>query len=227
VFKFLLVVIVIAAAAGWWYWTTTPQYSVLKIHDAVKSHDLASFQKYVDVDSVASHMVDDLLTKPVQNALGPGIVGQLLGFGIGMLVKPMLVASMKQEITDYVTGEASASTSWNSNDRYQPVGAHIFRGIPGQLGFTGKVYKGIDYVRTEGKVSLVGLKLYNEKYNADLVLELKLRNADGYWRLTELSNLQSFMSKITDLQLQGGKQTESMFIEPMLLRNSGSSSLAA
>lgn len=214
-FKFFIVLLLVGGALGYWYWTTTPQYSVLKLHEAIKSHDLYAFHKYADVDSIASRMVDDLLTKPVQNALGPGIVGQLLGFGLGVFVKPALVASMKEEINHYVEGQPAGPSSFLFEPAVRPVSNGVFQSIPGQLGFTGKVFNKIEYVRTEGKISLVGLSLHNTKYASDLVLELKMRDAGGYWCLVELSNLQDFMGKIFNLQMQNSKQTESMDLAPL------------
>ncbi len=207
--RLIAIVLVIGGVLGYWYWTTTPQYSVMQIHTAIKQHDLQAFQKYVDIDSLASSMVDDLLAKPVQKALGPGIVGELIGFGLGAFLKPPLVASMKAQITEYVEGGSDSPAAY-SDSRTRKGRASSFKGIPAQLGFTQGVFKGVEYVRTEGKVSLVGLKLYNEKFACDLVLELKLENAGGYWRLVELSNLQNFMGKIVGLQLQRSQETESV-----------------
>lgn len=207
--KWLIVILLVAGALGYWYWTTTPTYSVLQIRSSIKNHDVAAFEKYADIDSLASHMVDDLLTKPVQQALGPGIIGQLLGYGLGVFVKPVMVSGIKEQIVSYIEGESRESTSYQ-DDGAKQSSTHVFRGIPGQLGFGGKIFQGIDYVRTEGKLSYVGLKLHNEKHDADLVLELKLRDAGGHWRLVELSNLQSFMGKIVELQTKQQKETESM-----------------
>ncbi len=211
--RLLLLVVLIVGPLGYWYWTTTPQYSVLQLRKSIKEHDLNSFRKYADVDTVASRMVDDLLTKPVQRALGPGIVGELLGFGLGVFVKPLLVDSMKHKITDYVEGRASTASIENE---IRTASAGGFSSIPGQLGFTGKVFKDIEYVRTEGKIALIGIKLFNAKYNEDMILELKLRDAGGYWQLMELSNLQPFMGRILELQMGSSTQTESM-LSPKLV----------
>jgi hypothetical protein len=154
-------------------------------------------------------MVDDLLTKPVQRTLGPGIVGELLGFGLGVFVKPLLVDSMKHHITDYVEGRASTA---GLDDGVRTVSSGGFSSIPGQLGFTGKIYKDIEYVRTEGKIALIGIKLFNAKYNEEMVLELKLRDAGGYWQLMELSNLQTFMGRILELQMGSSTQIESLLM---------------
>lgn len=220
--KFLLVILISGGVLGYWWWTTTPQYSLMEAREAIKKHDLASFNKYVDVDSVASKMVDDLLTKPVQQALGPGMVGQLLGFGLAIFVKPPLVATMKQEIADFVekgSEDKGAGTSFNDSGA-RPASTGTFKSIPAQLGFTGRLFKGIDYVNTSGKICQIGVALHNKKYNQDLVLEIKMRDMGGYWQIVELSNLQSFMAKIVELQTQHMQQTESRrpLPEPIELR---------
>ena len=59
--RFGLIVVVLALffGAGWWWWTTTPQYSIEQVKDAINAHDLAKFDKYVDLDTTSSKMVDD------------------------------------------------------------------------------------------------------------------------------------------------------------------------
>jgi hypothetical protein len=47
---------------------------------------------------------------------------------------------------------------------------------------------------------LVGLGFRNAELDADLVLELKMRDMGGYWQLAEFSNLIDLLQEITSLQ---------------------------
>ena len=53
----LLLVLAVGGFAYYRYYTTTPQYSLLQARAAVLAHDPAGFGKYVDVESVASGLV--------------------------------------------------------------------------------------------------------------------------------------------------------------------------
>lgn len=63
-----------------------------------------------------------------------------------------------------------------------------------QYGLSRDGFRGIDYLKTSGPVTLVGLKFFSPKLNHDFVIELKMEDAGGYWRITEISNLSTLVS---------------------------------
>ncbi|MBY0359101.1 MAG: DUF2939 domain-containing protein [Candidatus Obscuribacterales bacterium] len=63
-----------------------------------------------------------------------------------------------------------------------------------QYGLSRDGFRGIDYLKTTGPVTLVGLKFFSPKLNHDFVIELKMEDAGGYWRITEISNLSALVS---------------------------------
>jgi len=229
-FTALIVLIILAGAGGYWWWTTTPQFALGEIRAAIRSHDLEKFEKYVDLDSVASEAVDDVLTDSVQRALGAGALGNFIGASLVGLVKPNLVQALKQQIIHYVetgnTGPASDQTSsrgqlsfparpavaseasWPACSRSSIAPNMVLvadwsvDGLPRQLGLSKNRFKGIDYTRMDGKVALIGISLHNERYNRDLLLELKFHDMGGYWRLIELSNLPDFIGKIMEMRME-------------------------
>lgn len=62
-------------------------------------------------------------------------------------------------------------------------------------GISKEGFKGIDYLKTQGPVCFVGLKFRSPKLNRDFIIELKMEDAGGYWRITELSNLNNLISQ--------------------------------
>jgi hypothetical protein len=110
-FLVVLALLVLAGGAGWWYWTTTPTYAAYEIVDSVKTHDLAKFQKYVDVDSVSDGIIDDLLAGPQNQAKQAGILPQILATSITAFIKPGLVAVTKEQIIKLVSDKPSDSSS--------------------------------------------------------------------------------------------------------------------
>lgn len=102
--KFFLaaLVILLLAGGGFWYWTSTPQYSMLRLAEAVKNHDGPNFRRYFDIDSVSRHAVDDLMANSVQKIGGAGLLQRLVGITLGGLFKPELAQILGRNINDYV-----------------------------------------------------------------------------------------------------------------------------
>lgn len=63
--KLLLSVLGLVAVSvvGFYYYTTTPTYSVLQIRNAVQDHDVALFEKHVDVDTLFNRLIDDVMAQ--------------------------------------------------------------------------------------------------------------------------------------------------------------------
>lgn len=118
IFMAVLLALLIAGGA-YWYWTGTPQYSMLKIFEAVKSHDLEKFRTYFDVETVASHAVDDLSSSSsnTQDIGGPGLLARLLGRTLGGLLKPELSHALANKINNYVAGEAKDSQQTKAENK--------------------------------------------------------------------------------------------------------------
>jgi len=226
--RLLLVVIVVALGLGWWYWTTTPEYSIREAKSAIKGHDVIKFKKYVDVESVASGMVDSFTAGPVREMSSLGFVGRVLTFGIVSLLKPVMVDSMQNEIIELVEKGPLATTT-GSNSSQEDAGTEPSTTSVGDsgislkrslrtFGFKGKVFDGIEYSRRDGKLALVGLKLYNQKYKRDVILEVRLRDMGGYWQVIGLPNLTAMLQTLIKLELnyQGGEKTETSSHVPSL-----------
>lgn len=100
--KIAIVFLLVAVNFGYWYWTTTPFYSILEIKESVVHHDLKTFEQYVDVERVSSHMIDGFLTPQVRSRLSKGVLGELLGSSLISLVKPTLMDIIKNEVSHFV-----------------------------------------------------------------------------------------------------------------------------
>ncbi len=197
--RFGLIIVFLALSLGagwWWWWTTTPQYSIEQAKDAIKNHDIAKFEKYVDLDTTSSKMVDDLLAKPMQEALGPSILGQVLITGIVKLVRPAIAAGVKHEIVTFVeTG--SFRGSQDSNQEKTSISLSNF---DDHLGFRKHAFKEIAYSKVDGDNAQVELIMHNARFNVDIPLDISMRKMDGFWQVIKLSNFQSFCGKLIQLE---------------------------
>jgi len=199
----ILIVLLILGAAGYWYWTTTPEYSMEQVKEAVKHHDLVTFQKYVDMDSVASGIVDDLLAAPMRHLLGPGILGQWVVAGIVGILKQPLADGIKEELRQFVlTGELvrpdeDATPNSESTLNQPPLSLGV---IDRHVGFRKHAFRRIEYDLKKGNVCTLGVLFHNQVYNRDLVLDVTMQESGGYWRVIGLSNFPAFTAKLIELQ---------------------------
>jgi hypothetical protein len=193
-----ILIVAIAGGAGYWYWTTTPQYSIEQVKEAVKSHDLQKFNKYVDVDTASSRMVDDFLTKPMRETLGPSVIGQVIVSGVMGLFKPHLARGVKQEIVSFVeTGSFRQKDSASETGGPHTVSLSA---ADDHLGFHKHALKSIASTTITGNTAELELLFHNEKFNQDLPLDVTMRKMDGYWQVTELSNFPAFCGKLAQLE---------------------------
>lgn len=156
---------------------------------------MPKFRKYVDVDSVSSRMVDDFLTEPVKQALGPNVLGQWIIAGLMGFIKPDLVKAVNDDLISFVengdfksNAESGTTLSLGTVDK--------------RLGFRKHAFKGTEYCKVTGKIAIVGLRFHNETYDRDLILELKMEDAGGYWRAIQLTNFPEFIGKILEAEYQ-------------------------
>ena len=75
--KLLLLVLLIAVGVGGYYYYRNlkqgPSGALMAAAAAVQTHDMATFEKYVDVNSVTSHLVDDVAQQcAMLSSLMPG-----------------------------------------------------------------------------------------------------------------------------------------------------------
>jgi len=123
----VLLVLVVIAGGAWYYWTTTPTYAISQAAKAIKAHDTTAFHQWVDVHSVASDAVDDLLAEPVRKGGGAGILERLVGFAILSFFKEPLVGALEGQIDGWVahrpkqSGQAAAGPSSGSAPNPNPV----------------------------------------------------------------------------------------------------------
>ena len=59
IFAIVLVVLVVVGAGFYWHWTRSVDYALVEIRAATQDRDLATFQKYVDVEGVCTRLGDD------------------------------------------------------------------------------------------------------------------------------------------------------------------------
>src|SRR5258708_6141573 len=110
------VLLVIGAGAGWWWYQTgTPEYSLLQLARALRTHDRLAVEDYVDAHRVAESVVDNALQSVTTNAMqqssgGWQTFGTMLGTGLAQQLRPALVGSLERGIATAADSPSTATT---------------------------------------------------------------------------------------------------------------------
>lgn len=199
--RLLLFVLLLALAAGGYYYYNSlkkgPEYALLQAAAATQTHDLAAFERYVDVDALTSHLVDDVANQSgVLTALVPG--GGLALRGGLRLLKPQLAKAAHNEVQRYVeTGSLEAAQA-ASPKRLLNVS---LLGLAGRVVSPDSKFKGVKYVTDKGSESLVGLEFTQPRYDTTMVIEVKmLKQADGHWQAKQITNTADLVQGVARLE---------------------------
>ena len=199
--RLLLFVLLLALAAGGYYYYSSlkkgPEYALLQAAAATQTHDMAAFERYVDVDALTGHLVDDVAGQGnVLSALVPG-GGLLLRGGVGFL-KPQLAKAAHGEIQRYVeTGSLEAAQAAAPK---RLVNVSLL-GLAGRVMGPDSQFKGIKYTTDKGDVALVGLEFSQPRYDTTAVVEVKLlKQPDGHWQAKQLTNVGELVQGVARLE---------------------------
>lgn len=198
--KLLLFVLLLALATGGYYYYRTlkngPKGALISAAAAVQTHDMATFEKYVDVNSVTSHLVEDVAQQGTGLAsLLPG--GGLLMGGAMRLIKPALAQAAHQEVQRYVeTGSLEAAAA-AAPKRLVNVS---LTGLASKVVSPDSEFKGIKYTREEGDNAYVGLEVTQPKYDTTMVVEVKMRRQGDHWQMTQITNSGELLKGVAQLE---------------------------
>jgi hypothetical protein len=195
--KFVFIALTVALLGGFLFYRSFisgPKYSLLQAKAAVKSHNVDAFEKYVNVESLISNLIDQ--------AIQPnGFVNQLIpNLGIAenslTFIKPQLAKAVRLEVRHYIeTGEINGGI--NGRNPLLSIAA-----IAGAIIGDGSEFKEIAYVKEEGDHAFVGLEFNQPKYDTTMIIEIKMQNQGDYWQATELTNIGDLFQHIGRLEKQ-------------------------
>lgn len=198
--KSLLFALLLALVGGGYYYYRTlkggPSGSLVAAAAAVQTHNMATFEKYVDVNSVSSHLVDDMTQQSSALAsLMPG--GSLMMGGAMKLLKPALARAAHDEVQRYVeTGSIEAAAA-AAPKRLVNIS---LTGLASKVVSPDSEFKGVKYTREEGDNAFVGLEVTQPRYDTTMVVEVKMRRQGDHWQLTQITNSAELLRSVARLE---------------------------
>lgn len=103
-------IFILTAVVGlvYWYWTTTPGYALTQIVSSVVNKDPDTFEKYVDIENITYHAIDDLLHGPARESGIFGNFDSMIGIGIISLFKPEIAEIARSQVINFIKAGALA-----------------------------------------------------------------------------------------------------------------------
>jgi len=213
----LLAVLAAGMAFFFLYVVKTPYYSLYRIHKAVQNHDIVLFEKHVDLDSIYSKGINDLIASGLKGKKGTGI--DPFAAGIIKLLKPTVIQTMKDATLESVKKQSVPSghegdTLQKDNNKPAKAKKKKENAIP----FVKKLKARLDVSNlkiTDAKVTekennkaKVVILLHDKKLNKDFNLDLLMgKLTDGEWQIKEITNFVSFLAEVEKETKKAVKET--------------------
>jgi len=199
--KLIFVSILFLLGGGWFaytYWKGTPEYSLMQIKRAVESHDVALFERHVDVDSLIQRAVDSVMAQSLSgietNGSGIEALGGAIAAGMIAMVKPKIVDYTKTKLIMAVEGGQPLSDE-SDQSGVAAAAASKFESVFGNS-FDLDNYE----ILKDGHIAYLYVTRFDEELGEDLTLKFKMREMKGYWQVIEASNLKELMSTTEKLR---------------------------
>lgn len=191
------IVALLAMITAWWflYYTKTPTYSLGIVRKAVQQHDLDTFKKHVDLDTLMDKAIDDLLASDDQynemknNPFATGLI---------QMLKPTVVDIVKKKVYSVVeTGKDSVQSTANNNNEYA-------NGIANNISVdNNKTFVGVGKTTKDGKIATVELIVNDEDLGKEFTYVINMRELnDGTWQVTGIENLAEYFKELKQAHLQ-------------------------
>lgn len=181
------------AGAGYYYFTYlrhTPVAALMQAARAVQTHDVATFERFVNIDALTGGVVDDVANpSSLVGALIPG-GGLMLRNGLSLL-RPQLAKAARVEVRRFVeTGSVEAAEAAAPK---RLVNVSLL-GLAGHVVGPDSHFKGIIYSNEQGDEARVGIEFTQPRYDTTIVAEiLLLRQPDGHWQAQRLTNTDAML----------------------------------
>ena len=196
---FFAVVLLLLAGAGalWWYfaqYTKTPEYSMKMIEESVARHDMAKFQKYVDVDHLLDTASDALMEGLIDADRPMSEEARTAVSGFTKMFKAPLVLSFKAAINHYIESGEWGTDASKAADQGIPIDSDL---VLAKSGLKDLSFRRVDHVAVdkEAGTAVAGVRVYQAEAGEEFVLEVRFVRADsGIWRASEILNFRDFIT---------------------------------
>ena len=214
----LLILVVAGFAFFFLYVVKTPHYSLYQIHKAVQSHDTTLFEQHVDLDSIYSKGIDDLIVSAVKGKKSIGL--DFITAGILKLVKPTAVHALRDATLDSVrkvpakdriqpgqNGSSPASQKQDDKKNKKENSIPLLKKLKERVDVSNLKIKDASVTMNEGSTADVSVVLHNHKLNKDFNVIMRMTKLyNGEWQIKEITNFVEFLTEVEEATKQAAKE---------------------
>lgn len=187
-----VLIAVIAIVLGWyfWYFTKTPVYSLNLARESVEKHDVVTFKKHVDVESIIGSGYDDFVDVQMNDPLIKD--NPFKGFAEVMLkgLKSQIVPVLTQEIYNGVEKKSEDS---NQNTKSKEAASEVKE----KTGVKDLEFKSIGSATIDGNSAIVPIIFSSKDLNQDVTFDLLMKKLeDGTWQAIKINNFKEYLDLI-------------------------------
>ena len=182
-----LVILVVAALLGaafyFLYWIRTPAYALNQTRLAIKEHNTAKFEQYVDLDSVLDNAFEDII-KAESKINNDNLFSNPFALGILHMLKPSVVDLMKQEALDKIAAKPA-----QEEKAVDPVPDAMRRNLERHIPLDKLSVKDLQLTKQEKGLATANLVLHDSNLNKDFLATLLMEaNDKNDWQIKKISN---------------------------------------
>ncbi|MBA9075857.1 DUF2939 domain-containing protein [Rufibacter quisquiliarum] len=203
-----VVVLLLLAAAGYWLYKRYgqgPEYSLYKLKEAVDARDMQALEKYVDVEQTTT----SLLNQTVQAGMAdlPEQERAMAAMFLGMAMashKDQMLEAIREQVTRYVEqGPAEGGPPAGvTQQEWEQVQALLpMQKLLEESQLAQSKLEGVSYVNRKDSLAVVGLDLRVPSRAEPVVVEVQMRDRNGYWQVIGLPNAGLVLKELGLLEL--------------------------
>lgn len=191
-----LIIVLCAVLAGaafyFLYFIRTPLYALNQARVALKEHNTAKFEQYVDVQSVLDNAFEDII-KAESKINNDKLFSNPFALSILHMLKPAVVDLMKQEALDRVAGRPV-----QEDKVADPVPDAMRRNLERHIPLDKLAVKDLKLVQQERNMATATLVLHNEALQKDFLAQLHMQiNDKEDWQIKRVSNLSELIIQLS------------------------------
>ena len=187
-----ILIAVIAIVLGWYflYFTKTPVYSLNLARESVEKHDVVTFKKHVDVESIIGSGYDDFVDVQMNDLLIKD--NPFKGFAEVMLkgLKSQIVPVLSQEIYNGIEKKSEDS---NQNAKSKEAANDVKE----KTGVKDLEFKSIGSATIDGNSANVPIIFSSKNLNQDVTFNLLMKKLeDGTWQAIKVNNFKEYLELV-------------------------------
>ena len=187
-----VLIAVIVIVLGWYflYFTKTPVYSLNLARESVEKHDVVTFKKHVDVESIVGSGYDDFVDVQMNDPLIKD--NPFKGFAEVMLkgLKSQIVPVLSQETYNSIEKKSDDS---NQNAKSKEAANEVKE----KTGVKDLEFKSIGAATIDGNSAIVPIIFSSKELNQDVTFDLLMKKLeDGTWQAIKVNNFKEYLDLV-------------------------------